>query len=440
MLSRRVVSRSFSTSKFYDLLKISKSATDEEIKKAYKKSALEHHPDRGGDSDKFKEISHAYSVLSDPAKRQVYDQFGEQGLDGNMGPGNRPGGYYEDPMDIFSQVFGGAARRNGSRGGMMRGRDAVYKLELTLEEIAKGTNRTIAYNRDVACASCSGRGATKIDTCKRCGGSGVVLSRQNIGFMVHMQTPCPDCGGEGYKVPRDGHCKPCKGGGIVQQKEVFSVSIPAGCPIDHQFKFLGKADQLPGHTAGDVIVQVKTKQHSVFTRMWDRSPDLVMKKEISLADALAGTSFEIESLTGEKVTVSQGSNVVAPGDVWVARGLGLLRFEGTTKGDLFVQFTVKFPGDLSELSSDDKEKLSRIFSGEPAKNKGCLSKLFEQVTTNAEEEIVDSKSAHILEKINNNEIKQQINSLFEAPKESSRQRTQQQFYQQGVDPQQCQQQ
>ena len=381
IVSRRIFrgfsssAKSASTTRLYDLLSIPKSSTDEEIKKAYKKAALEHHPDRGGDSDKFKEISNAYSILSDPQKRQIYDQFGEAGLDGNGGPGGNPNQYggspFHDPMDIFSQVFGGSARRR-DHGGLMRGRDAVYNLELSLDEIAMGTNRTIAYNRDVGCKNCGGKGATKIDTCKRCGGSGVVLTRQNIGFLVHMQTACPDCAGEGYTVPPGGHCSPCNSTGVVSQKESFQVAIAPGTANGHEYRFAGKADQLPGHTAGDVIVRIRTKP-STDKYKWKRlsasSPDLVIKHEISLAEALGGFELNINRIGDRKETrlVSRPGSVIAPGDVCIAAGLGLPRVNGTTRGNLYIKFDVQFPKSIDGISSKERDQLLAIFSQDAAK-------------------------------------------------------------------------
>ena len=417
MLSRqkRLFASAARAAKYYDLLKVSPSASEEEIKKAYKKAALEHHPDRGGDSDKFKEISHAYSVLSDPSKRQLYDQFGEQGVESGGPAGNYPG---EDPMDIFSQVFGGAARRRPA--GPARGRDAVYNLELSLEEIAAGATRSIAYNRDVSCVTCGGRGATKMDSCRRCGGSGVVMTRQNIGFLVHMQTACPDCGGQGFTVPKDGHCKPCKSSGVVSQKEVFEVKVPCGCPTGHQFRFSGKADQLPGHTAGDVIVQVKTKPHSVFQRLAAGSPDLVMKQEVSLADALAGIAVSLTTVAKRLVTVTGGTNAIGPGDIFVAKDLGLPRFDGSTNGDLFIQFSVKFPQTLAGLSEADRQKILSAISAP------------KQTTGKSVETATDSVC---VTRVNSSETRRKVAEALSPKQEQTRQ---QQFT--GANPEQCQQQ
>jgi DnaJ family protein A protein 2 len=421
---KRLFASAARAAKYYDLLKVSPSASDEEIKKAYKKAALEHHPDRGGDSDKFKEISHAYSVLSDPSKRQLYDQFGEQGVE-SAGAGGPAGGYPgEDPMDIFSQVFGGAARRRP--GGLARGRDAVYHLELTLEELASGTTRSIAYNRDVACVNCGGRGATKMDPCRRCGGSGVVMTRQNIGFLVHMQTPCPDCGGQGFTVPKDGHCRPCNTSGVVSQKEVFSVAVPRGCPTGHQFRFAGKADQLPGHTAGDVIVQIRTKPHAVFKRLAANSPDLVMKHDLSLADALAGIAVKVTTVDKRSVTLAgPAGQVVGFNDVFVVRNLGLPRFDGSTNGDLYVQFSVKFPSTLASLSAPDREKILAALGKENAAKTTSVSASAGEVFT-AERVTSPDRKAKVTEALSSNS--------------HNREQSRQHQFTGGAHPEQCQQQ
>jgi DnaJ homolog subfamily A member 2 len=361
-LRRGFASGATKSSSLYDILKVPRTSSADDIKKAYKKAALEHHPDRGGNVDTFKEISSAYSILSDPEKRAVYDQYGDAGMAENGARGGGPSGF--DPMDIFSQAFGGSARR--SHGGLMRGRDAVYKMELTLDEIATGTQRNIAFTRDVSCKTCGGRGATKIDPCNRCGGSGVVMTKQNIGFLVHMQSACPDCEGQGYKVPRGGLCSPCKGGGIVSEKESFEVRIPKGCPTGHQIRFANKGDHLPGHTAGDVVVQITEKTQTT-KRVAPNSPDLCIAHTVSLADSLAGSQIPFKSVGADKRDIPLATtNVVAPGDVWVARGLGLPRFEGTTNGDLYIRFDVKFPKDISQLSPVERDRLMQLLQGKLA--------------------------------------------------------------------------
>ena len=400
--SRKLVSRTL----YYDLLKVPKTASEDEIKKAYKAAALEHHPDRGGNPDKFKEVSHAYSVLSDKEKRAMYDQYGPD-------DGTRQQQYSRgDPMDIFSSVFGGAARQR--HGGLVRGRDATYKLELTLREIATGLTRQIAFKRDVACGTCGGRGATKIDPCKKCGGSGVILTRQNIGFMVQMQVACPDCEGQGYTIPKGSLCSPCKGGGIVSQRETFDVVVPKGCPLDKEFRFAGKADHLPGHSPGDVIVEISLKPDPAMKRLSPRSADLVVQREISLAQALCGFKLDLESVFGEKKSVFVQKNFVAPGDVWSAPGLGLPRYEGTTMGILYIQFKIKFPTKLEDMNETDREKIMDVFA---KKN-----------TTTLQGDV-------LLEKIHSPEILRNVALALDPPKKQQQQQQRQQ-----MDQQQCQQQ
>ena len=315
------------TTKLYDLLGLNQQASEDEIKKAFKQLALKHHPDRGGDADKFKEIAQAYEVLSDPEKRRVYDTFGEEGLEGRSGPA---GG---DPHDIFSQMFGG---NRGTR--VMKTPDALHRIELSLEDMFNGINRAIRFSRDVICKKCKGQGASKTDTCRRCGGSGTVLTRQNIGFMVAMQSTCPDCTGKGFRVPPGCQCVACSGNGRVTEKEVFDIRIPKGCENRQRFVFPGKADEMPGHVAGDVIIEVVQKAHDRFVRI---GSDLYLKQKVSLADALSGVKFVHTHLDGKSSTISGSDEIVKPGTIWKVPGFGM-----GPGGSLFVRFEIEFPDSL----------------------------------------------------------------------------------------------
>ena len=324
------------STKLYDLLGLKQEASDDEIKKAFKQLALKHHPDRGGDADKFKEIAQAYEVLSDPEKRRVYDTFGEEGLDGRNSSGA------SDPHDIFSQMFGG---NRGAR--VMKTPDALHRIELSLEDMFNGINKSIRFSRDVICKTCNGQGASKTDTCRRCGGSGTVLTRQNIGFMVSMQSTCPDCSGQGFRVPPGCQCKACIGNGRVTEKEVFDIRIPKGCENRQRFVFPGKADEMPGHMPGDVIIEVVQKPHERFVRI---GQDLYLKQKVSLADALSGVKFVHTHLDGKVATISGSDEIVKPGTIWKVPGFGI-----TPGGSLFVRFEIEFPDSLK--TNQDLAKL-----------------------------------------------------------------------------------
>jgi DnaJ-class molecular chaperone len=224
----------------------------------------------------------------------------------------------------------------------------------------------------------------------------------------------------------------------MSQKETFEVKVPKGSPSGHQFRFAGKADQLPGHTAGDVIVQVKVKDHSLFKRLGANSPDLVMRKEISLTEALCGTEFEVLDLeTKKKISVHSppsSGRVVAPDDVYIVRGKGLPRFDGSTRGDMYVKFGVKFPSKLTELSEKEKERLNAsIFGGAEAK-KTCLSALFDAGTVPAPAPAV-REGSFTMEKCHSTEMRRKIDEVFD-----TRQVRNQPNSGMHVDPQQCQQQ
>ena len=348
--------------KLYEALGVPPSASEDEIKKAFKKLAFTHHPDRGGDADKFKEIAQAYEVLSDPKKRESYDSFGEAGLQGGA-PDQR------DPADIFAEMFGG-------RPGSMRQRtpDAIHTVEVSLEDLYMGVTRGIRFNREVVCEPCTGKGATKVDTCRKCGGSGVVMTRQNIGFMVAMQQPCPDCHGDGFKVPPGCTCKVCSGKGTVSQKENFEIRVPRGSEGE-AFVFPGKGDHLPGCAPGDVIVNVVPKPHARFIRI---GADLFVKHKIPLIEALKGFAFEHTGLDGKKIKV-EGSDVVKPGAIWKVSGLGMSKRTSEGTGDLFVQFEVEFP---DTLKGEAMAKLSEAIHGERVVANGGVhaSRLSEQET------------------------------------------------------------
>jgi len=309
------------STKLYDALGVNQQATEDEIKKAFKSLALKHHPDRGGDADKFKEIAQAYEVLSNPEKRQAYDSFGEEGLNSQS--------QGQNPNDIFEQMFGRRSR-------VMRTPDITHRIEISLEDIFTGIQRSVRFTRDLVCKTCQGKGATKTDACKRCGGSGTILTRQNVGFMVAMQSACPDCAGQGFRVPPGCSCPVCAGNGKVEEKETFELRIPRGCENRQKFLFPGKGDELPGHVPGDVVIEVVEKTHAKFLRVGN---DLHVKQKVGLIDALAGVKFEHKHLDGKTVSIAGAPNeVVKPGTIWKVPGLGM-----NPIGSLFVSFDVLFP-------------------------------------------------------------------------------------------------
>ena len=329
--------------KLYDILGVSPNATDNELKSAYRKLALKYHPDKNPEAgDKFKEISHAYEVLSDTQKREIYDQYGEEGLSGE-GPGM-------SAQDIFSQFFGGGffggfggtgQRHRGPR----RGADMEFNLSVTLEDLYKGKTTKISVQRQVICKSCDGKGgkADSVHKCPGCNGTGVRVTIRQMGPMIQqMQSACNECSGEGEIIREKDRCKTCHGKKVISDKKIHEVTIEKGMQGGQKIKFTGEADQAPGVVAGDVVVLISEKEHSLFKR---RGRDLHCKVQIELLTALAGGSFTIKHLDDRILegTIKPGE-VIKPDEVRVIEGEGMPEYKRPyNKGNLYVQFEVVFP-------------------------------------------------------------------------------------------------
>lgn len=361
------------SSKYYDLLGVSREASEKEIKAAYKKKAMKHHPDRGGDEATFKDISKAYEVLSDLEKKQVYDAYGEEGLDG-MGQGGAPGGGQHaggmDPFDLFSSIFGFEGGR------AQRGRpvtpDSVYEIQVTLEELFVGTSREIMFNRDAICKACDGRGGTEVEQCRACDGSGVQVRLQQLGMMVQqIRSVCHVCDGKGHVVPPGKTCQVCVGAGTVKEKKPFQIDVEAGAADGLEFRFRGQADERPDHDTGDVVIRLRQQAHKVFARA---NYSLYMTKKISLQEALCGFEFSTTFLDGEELKIrSEPGKVTKPGDMIVVEGKGMPRPHGQKAGDLFIHLEVEFP---KEVPSDGHEKLIDVLGGEKISEEPPLGAAF----------------------------------------------------------------
>jgi len=275
------------TTKFYKLLEVEKGANENEIKKAYRKLAVKHHPDKGGDPEKFKEITRAYEVLSDPEKRSKYDRFGEDGVDGEGGGG--------DPSDIFDAFFGGGGRRGGGGGGRRRQKtkDVVQPLKVTLEQLYQGATKKMAITRQVIDKK---RG---VQTCDACDGRGVKVEVIRMGPMIQqMQSQCNACGGQGKSFK------------TKQEREVLEVHITKGAPDGHKVPFREMADEHPDADTGDVVFVLKQQEHAEFKR---KGADLYLERTISLVEALCGFEMLITHLDGRKLIVkSEPGDIVKP--------------------------------------------------------------------------------------------------------------------------------
>jgi len=360
---------------YYEVLEVSKTATADEIKKAYRKKAIQYHPDKNpGDKqaeEKFKEAAEAYEVLSDPQKRQRYDQFGHAGVGGAAG-----GGGFTNMEDIFSQFgdlfeswgmgggfssfFGG-----GSRGGqrVRRGSDLRVKVRLTLEEINTGVEKKIKVRKLVPCSHCNGTGSadgTAGETCPTCKGTGrVVRTQRGIFGMMQVQGECPTCQGEGHVIKNK--CPHCQGEGVVRDEEVITIKIPAGVSGGMQIPVQGKGNAAPhGGVAGDLLVLIEEEEHANLIR---EGNDLVYNLLLDMPTAILGGQVMIPTLTGEvKITITPGTQ---PGKVLRMRGKGLpvidqyARQYGT--GDLLINVGVYVP---ERLSKDEKKLIEQLQSSD----------------------------------------------------------------------------
>ena len=355
---------------YYEVLGIEKNASADEIKKAYRKKAIQYHPDKNpGDKaaeEKFKEAAEAYEVLSDPQKRQRYDQFGHAGM-GGAGGFSGGGMSMEDIFSHFGDIFGGAGFDLGdlfggggrSRGPRMRrGSDMRVKVRLTLEEIATGCEKKIKVRKQVQCKSCNGTGSEdgRTETCPTCKGTGrTVRQQRGIFGMMQVQAECETCHGEGSIIKNK--CSRCNGEGIVRDEEIITINIPAGVAAGMQLTMQGKGNAAPhGGVAGDLLVLIEEEQHKNFIR---QDSDLIYNLLLDMPTAILGGQIQIPTLSGEaRITITPGTQ---PGKVLRMRGKGLPQIDqyGRTygTGDLLINVGVYIP---EKLSKDERKLIEQL--------------------------------------------------------------------------------
>ncbi|HRU14467.1 MAG TPA: molecular chaperone DnaJ [Anaerohalosphaeraceae bacterium] len=363
---------------YYEVLGVEKTATPEEIKRAYRKKAIQYHPDKNpGDKEaeaKFKECAEAYEVLSDPEKRKRYDQFGHDGLQG-VGVHDYSRMNVEDISDMFGDIFGdlfgdfwGRRSRGTQSREPVRGYDLETTVELTLEEVAQGTEKTIEFTRQDLCSDCGGSGAAKGKAptrCSNCGGSGQV-QRAGLGGFFQMVSTCPKCKGSGQIITDP--CRTCRGTGLIPCKRTLTVKIPPGVHEGQAIRINGEGE--PGRFGGprgDLYCYVRIKAHPFLMR---KDSDLMVTVPLSFTQMALGTTIDVPTLNGtRKLKIPAGTQ---HGSIFRIRGQGLPDMRTGGRGDLLVQTAVEIPRRLTP----EQERLLRQYAEMEARQTGSESSSF----------------------------------------------------------------
>ena len=363
---------------FYDVLGVAKNASPEELKSAYRKLAVKHHPDKNpGDKtseDKFKEASEAYGILSDQEKKQNYDNFGHAAFEGGGGGGRQGGGFggadFSDIFEDFFGDFGGGGRSRGRRSTNNRGSDLRYDLSITLEEAYEGKKKDIKFSTTEKCDICKGNGSkpgSSPERCTTCGGNGKV--RANQGFFTVQQT-CPQCAGSGEEITNP--CNSCNGQGSKQTSKKLSVTIPKGVDDGTRIRLANKGEAgTKGGASGDLYLFVNVHSHDLFKRS---DENLFFEFPISIADAALGTTIEIPTIDGgkAKIKIPDGTQ---NGKQFRLKGKGMPYMGGSGNGDLYVQVNTEVPISLNKAQ---KELLERFREIENEKSNPSIKKFFQK--------------------------------------------------------------
>jgi molecular chaperone DnaJ len=359
---------------YYEVLGVNRDASDEEIKKAYRKLAMKHHPDRNPDNPKseehFKEAKEAYEVLSDPKKRPAYDNYGHAGVDPSAAAGAGAGSFADAFGDIFGDIFGG--NRQG-RSNVFRGADLRYNLEISLEQAAHGFETKIRIPTMAECATCKGSGAkpgTQPVTCTTCAGQGQVRVTQ--GFFSLQQT-CPRCHGTGKMIPTP--CTTCGGAGRIKQQKTLAVKIPSGVDEGDRVRLTGEGEPgVNGGPAGDLYVQVHIKAHSVFQRDHD---DLHCEMPVSFAAAALGGDVDVPTLDGSaRIKVPSETQ---SGKTFRLRGKGIKGVRSHAPGDLFCHVLIETPVNLNERQKELLREFEAITQKDAGRHNPRAKSWFDRV-------------------------------------------------------------
>jgi len=355
---------------YYKILGVEKSASQDEVKKAFRKLAHKYHPDKGtGNEAKFKEASEAYAVLSDEGKRQQYDTYGSAGpsMGGNGGGGGFnaqdfggfdfsgfQNGQGFDFGDIFGDIFGGGG--GGRRAQQKRGRDISIDIEVDFKDAIFGTTRKIHVSKTSVCSDCGGKGAakgTETVVCSACNGKGQVQETRNTFFgQFASARTCDACHGEGY-VPKT-KCGTCKGAGVVHKQEELTIEVPPGMENGEMIRYTGKGEAVKGGMAGDLYVKVHVKKHAMFRK---EGTNLLADITIKLSDAILGADYPLETLDGNlSVKIPEG---IQSGEVLRIKGRGVPYGRGNVRGDIYLTIRINIPKKLSRESRKAIEALQK---------------------------------------------------------------------------------
>jgi molecular chaperone DnaJ len=356
---------------YYEVLGVARNASEEELKKAYRRCAMKHHPDRNpGDQAAeaaFKECKEAYEVLSDGGKRRLYDQHGHAAFEHGMGGGN-PGPGFHDVGDIFGDIFGNIFG-GGARQAPRRGADVGYVMELDLEEAVAGVEKRIELPTLSACAACSGSGSEdgRIETCSTCHGRGQVRMQRGI---FAMQQPCPHCGGRGQVIVSP--CKACHGNGRIEDEKTLAVKVPAGVDSGDRIRLAGEGEAGPaGAPPGDLYVEIRVRPHAIFERDGD---DLHCEVPIRFSQAALGDVVRVPTLGGEaEIRIPAETQT---GKVFRLRDKGVKSVRSRAPGDLYCKVVVETPVNLTAEQRELLEKFESTFVGEGARRHSPKSSTF----------------------------------------------------------------
>lgn len=364
----------------YQILGVAKSASQDEIKKAFRKLANKYHPDKNPNNKeeaeaKFKEVKNAYDILSDEQQRATYDRYGYDAVNGQQGGFGGGGGFhgFDADMfgDIFSDIFGGGGRRSNRQA--QHGRDLAYTLELSLEEAINGTQTEIRIPTNSKCDKCNGSGATehsKVHTCKRCNGAGQI--RMQNGFFSIAQ-PCPDCRGQGQTI--ENPCNKCNGSGRVRDFKTLKLTIPAGVDSGNRIRLNGEGEAGErGAPAGDLYVEISVRKHDIFDREGD---NLICEIPISVVTATLGGEIEVPTLGGRvMLNIPEGTQ---SGNTFRLKGKGVKSVNSRQTGDLYCHINVEIPVNLSERQKELLEEFGKTLNEDVKRHRPKEESFFDKI-------------------------------------------------------------